>query len=266
VELWSLSSETLEALERLDIKEMVFEFKQLKKELEEHGKVAYEFHKRRSLETGTARWEPKMQEKIAKFSVLQEQDTPQSKAATAAAARKLEEKEKRAGNFCSAIEDGAATVEKVLNQKVYTKNEKLKQRIHPVLLQPLAITEKTLPNILSKRKKNFEAPTTVDLTAGIPEGVDSMQKMNFQEVGTIFFIFLAILPLISAKGKQSDSLRVFAQPFRISESGLPERNRRIHDRLDYAVHMYDAYSSIAMVSRCKCSRTPMCCKCRFLHS
>lgn len=199
VELWSLSSETLEALERLDVKEMVIEFKQLKKELEEHGKAAYEFHKRRTLETGAARWEPKMQEKIAQFSVLQEQDTLQSKAATAAAARKLEEKEKRAGNFCSAIEDGAATVEKVLNQKVYTRNEKLKQRIHPVLLQPLAMTEKTLPNILSKRKKMFEAPTTVDLTAGIPEGVDSMHKMNFEEVGTILFIFHAILPLISAK-------------------------------------------------------------------
>jgi CRP-like cAMP-binding protein len=194
VELWSLSSETLDALERLDVKEMVIEFKQLKKELEEHGKAAYEFHKRRTLETGAARWEPKMQEKIAQFSVLQEHDTPQSKAATAAAARKLEEKEKRAGNFCSAIEDGAATVEKVLNQKVYTRNEKLKQRIHPVLLQPLAMTEKTLPNILSKRKKMFEAPTTVDLTAGIPEGVDSMHKMNFEEVGTILSIFHAILP------------------------------------------------------------------------
>jgi CRP-like cAMP-binding protein len=191
-------------------------WKRLKQDLVEHGKRAHAFHKQRAYHAGVARYDPKEQERLAEMSVRKEEQTPQWQAAEAARARERQEKERRAGNLCSSIEQGPALVGQVLNQKVYTRVVKLKPRIHKLLRQPLETTAKSLPHILRKRQQMFQAPEKADLTSGVDSTPEWMEHIDFPE------------------------------PFRLSDKNLSQREHLIHDKLNYAVNMFDTYASLAM--------------------
>jgi CRP-like cAMP-binding protein len=229
VDLWALSNETLHALfdshithtpdgvrEHSRMFSNILEWKRLKQELIEHGKRAHVFHKQRAYHAGFTRYDPKEQERLAAMSVRKEEQTLQWQATEAARARERQEKERRAGNFCSSIEQGPVLVGQVLNQKVYTRVVKLKPRIHKLLRQPLETTANSLPHILRKRQQMFQAPEKADLTSGVDSTPEWMEHIDFPE------------------------------PFRVADKNLSQREHLIHDKLNYAVNMFDTYASLAM--------------------
>jgi len=215
VELWSLSSDVLHELAEQFAKQYGAELKKLIQELLEHGSRQAKYHKQRALETGAARFDPREQEKKARFAIKQEMQTPQWKAAEAAAARARRENERVAGDFRSAIEVGPSIVGKVLNQKFYTRVRELQPRIHPLLLQPLDVADKKLPLVLSKRKKMYDTPIKVDLTAGTTSTPQWLQQMDFEE------------------------------PFQVTVHKLSKRDQLIHDQINYAVNMFETYAALA---------------------
>ena len=217
VELWSLSSESIDAL----VKEHGQEMKKLKKALLEHGRTTLEFHQRRAYETGAARFDRETVAQVAQFGQLQEAEMPRQKAAKDAEQKVLDEKERRAGNFCNATESGPALVSKILQQKVYTRVVELQPRIYSGLLIPLNLTQRSLPDVLRKRKKTFNAPVKVDLTAGVPATSNWAQEINYEE------------------------------PFKVAAGRLSKRELLIHNRLNQAVNMFDAYASLAETRLCQ---------------